>query len=391
MGMGRKRQLRSFMGSGMTRDHPSGGSTVDPSKSPEVSVVIPTRNRVHFLPRCLRAVLAQEDVAIEVIVVDDGSTDETATLLSDYEDERLRVVRLAERHGVARARNVGIGEAQGQWLAFVDDDDLWAPHKLKWQLEAAREAGADFAYGAAVVINEDHVIVRYGSPPDPSELQRALLSRNVIPGGCSNVIAKTGLIRRIGGFDPRLAHLADRDVWIRLAHEGRAAACPQIVVAYLTHSGNMRYQREPDGVEEVEYLLEKHRHSRSRHGVASGRREGYRYFARAQLYAGRRVRAASIFGLLALKERSLVDLRRAITSLVFGRGLARLVAGIPGLGATRSPEIEWLRERSPEEIEWLGGLTSENLQASDGHVGSFPLPDPDGGELLPLANPARPH
>ena len=154
--------------------------------------------------------------------------------------------------------------------------------------------------------------MRYGPAPDPATLARDLLVRNVVPGGCSNVIARTRLVTRLGGFDPRLTQLADRDLWIRLAQSGRAATCDEIVVAYLLHGGNMRQQGDLDGIPELEYLLEKHRDARERHHVKAGRAGGYRYFARAQLDAGRRVRAARIFAALALRERSLADRGRAL-------------------------------------------------------------------------------
>src|SRR5437016_410265 len=176
-------------------------------RQPDVTVVIPTRDRVRLLPVALSSALAQEDVELEVIVVDDASTDDTPELLAELEDERLRVIRLDARHGVARARNIGIEEGRGKWLAFLDDDDIWAPRKLSWQLDAAGEGGDAFVYGAAVTIDESHTVVRYGRPPDPKRLRTALLASNVIPGGCSNVIAQTTLVRRVGGFDERLSHL----------------------------------------------------------------------------------------------------------------------------------------------------------------------------------------
>jgi len=268
------------------------------------------------------------------------------------------VVRLASRQGVARARNIGIAEARAGWLAFLDDDDIWAPRKLRWQLDAAQGQEDTFVYGAAVTIDENHMIVRYGRAPDPVKLHRDLLVSNVIPGGCSNVIARTELVRRIGGFDERLTHLADRDLWIRFTHAGRAVACPHIVVAYLLHPGNMRHQREPDGIEEFEYLLAKHQPLRSRHGIDTRRKAGYRYFARAQLEAGNRIRAASIFAKLGVKERRPAELGRAFASLVLGRGRSDPRRGIkPSAARMPQAEIEWLRERSAEEIAWLHALT----------------------------------
>jgi glycosyltransferase involved in cell wall biosynthesis len=335
-------------------------------QQPEVTVVIPTRDRSRLLPVALSSALGQEAVDLEVIVVDDASTDRTPELLAGLDDDRLRAIRLQARHGVAAARNIGIAEARGEWLAFLDDDDIWAPRKLRWQLDAAGGAEDAFVYGAAVTIDENHAIVRYGQPPDPTRLRTDLLISNVIPGGCSNVIARTGLMHRVGGFDERLSHLADRDLWIRLAHAGRAVACPYVVVAYLLHAGNMRHQRQPDGIKEVEYLLEKHRPLRRQYGMEARRKAGYRYFARAQLEAGYRIKAASIFARLGVKERIPSDFGLAVTSLILGRGRFDRPRGLrPHTARMPLKDIEWLRARSAEEIAWLHALTLDQIDGTD--------------------------
>jgi glycosyltransferase involved in cell wall biosynthesis len=307
------------------------------------------------------------DVELEVVVVDDASTDETPAVLAHADDPRLRVIRLETNVGVTRARNIGLEAASGKWVAFLDDDDIWAPRKLRWQLDAAGQCGEDvFVYGGAVTIDDSFGIIRYGTPPDPESLATKLLVSNVIPGGCSNVIARTALARRVGGFDERLSQLGDRDLWIRMAHAGKAIACQSIVVAYRSHLGNMRYQRPADGIVELEYLMVKHRELRHRHGVVAGRgrRAGYRYFARGQRGAGNRWQAARIFAHLGMRERAPTDFARALGALMLGRGKSdpRGRSRRRARWAT-AREIEWLRDRSAEELAWLRTLT---LQESDG-------------------------
>src|SRR5216684_3578198 len=122
---------------------------------PEVSVVIPTRNRWGLLSRSgLAAALMQKGVDLEIIVVDDGSTDETPGRLAALENPRVRVIRHDQRQGVARARNRGVAEAESEWVAFLDDDDLWSPDKLRRQLELANGSSAGFVYGAAIALDE---------------------------------------------------------------------------------------------------------------------------------------------------------------------------------------------------------------------------------------------
>ena len=96
----------------------------------EVTVVVPTRNRAAMLRQALRSVAAQRGVDLEAVVVDDGSTDATPAVVTAIGDRRLRLVRHQRPQGVSTARNRGVAEARGRWVAFLDDDDVWAPEKL---------------------------------------------------------------------------------------------------------------------------------------------------------------------------------------------------------------------------------------------------------------------
>src|SRR5688572_15134473 len=95
-----------------------------------ISVIVPTRNRSALLATTLRSVLWQRDVELEVIVVDDASTDDTTAVVSRLADPRVVMVRHSVSAGPSAARNRGASEARGEWLGFVDDDDVWAPDKL---------------------------------------------------------------------------------------------------------------------------------------------------------------------------------------------------------------------------------------------------------------------
>jgi len=124
-------------------------------------------------------------------------------------DPRVRTVRHETSRGVARARNAGIAAAESPWLAFLDDDDLWAPEKLAAQLEAAQAADATFAYAGGGGLDASHRFLFGVEPPDPKTVRDALLRWNVIWCGCSNVIARTEVVRVLGGFDEKLFQLAD--------------------------------------------------------------------------------------------------------------------------------------------------------------------------------------
>src|SRR5919198_1326209 len=206
------------------------------ASAPEVTVVVPTHSRWDLLSTAaLPASLGQEGVDLEVVVVDDGSTDAPAARLADIDDPRLRVVRHDRPRGVAQARNAGIAAARGEWIALLDDDDLWAPWKLRTQIDAATAEGAVFAYGGAAAVAEDRTWVYSLPPADPDTLASVLLQRNVLWGGCSNVLVRADVVRRLGGFDERLFQLTDWDLWIRLSQAGSAAACPEVLVGCIAH------------------------------------------------------------------------------------------------------------------------------------------------------------
>jgi glycosyltransferase involved in cell wall biosynthesis len=204
----------------------------------DVSVVIPTRNRSALLAMTLRSVLRQKSVDLEVIVVDEASTDETATMLAAVTDTRLRVIRHDTPQWLAAARNHGAMEANGQWLAFIDDDDLWAPDKLVRQVEAAEQADRDWVYTGAVNIEGWRIV--HSRPPLPPEDTVAALPRyNPIPGGGSNVMWRRSMWMKVGPFDTRLRSAEDWEMSIRSARHGPPAWVRRPLIAKRVHEANM--------------------------------------------------------------------------------------------------------------------------------------------------------
>ena len=134
---------------------------------PDVSVVIPTHNRSELLSLTLRSALRQRGVDLEIIVVDDGSVDDTPRLVGALGDPRIRMLRHDVAQGVSAARNHGIVESQGRWIAFLDDDDLWSPEKLALQLHALRETGRGWAYTGMVHVAIDNRVIAGQPPPTP--------------------------------------------------------------------------------------------------------------------------------------------------------------------------------------------------------------------------------
>jgi glycosyltransferase involved in cell wall biosynthesis len=233
---------------------------------PDVTVVIPTRNRTRLLTRALQSVLNQEEADFEVIVVDDASTDATPRTVEGFQDDRISVIRLDRRVGVAAARNVAIAEARGRWLAFLDDDDVWAVQKLRRQQAVASDTGASLVYAGVVLLDDEGSPIEVVRWVEPEELMPGILETNLV-GTPSAVFAETGLVRDVGAFDDRLEALADWDLWIRLVAAGSAALCRDYLCGYTMHREGMHLHSPTAMRAEITYMRRKHRDLGRAHGV----------------------------------------------------------------------------------------------------------------------------
>ena len=193
-----------------------------------VSVIIPTYNRWPMLGEAVDSVLAQTAAGHELIVVDDGSTDETPLRLRDY-GARLTVLTQSRR-GVAAARNAGVRHASGRYLAFLDSDDLWHPSKLERQL--------DFMEGnpRAEICQTDEIWIRNGVRVNPrhkhrkpsGDIFRASLELCLVSP--SAVMMRRELFERAGGFDESLPVCEDYDLWLRISKDTQIPLIPEALV-----------------------------------------------------------------------------------------------------------------------------------------------------------------
>jgi glycosyltransferase involved in cell wall biosynthesis len=255
------------------------------AEPPDVTVVIPTHNRAHLVGRTLSSVLRQRDCTFEVVVVDDGSTDGTAEMLAALRDPRARLVRHPVARGVSEARNSGLEQARGRWVAFVDDDDLWAPTKLAEQLAAAnRSPEAQWVLVGEVVVDPELRILEARRPPKSADLFR-VLSYNLVPGGGSGTMVRTDLARRLGGFDPGLSTLSDWDLWIRLFLSAPATSIPHPLVGYTRHARSMSHDVKnlPD---ELDVVMERYAVARREHGADLLHAVWHQWICRMQLHSG---------------------------------------------------------------------------------------------------------
>lgn len=200
---------------------------------PRVSVVTPTRDRARYLGLAIDSALGQGIPGLEVIVVDDGSSDGTPALLASYGD-RIRVIRRETGSGPSAARNLALAEARGEFVAFLDSDDLWRPGRLARQipmLDAAPEAG--LLYAAIDYIDADGAPspVRRSDRGTPSgRILPTLLRHNVME--TSSVIVRRTLVEEAGRFDPRYRWGEDHDLWLKIAlrHEVLYDPVPSVLM-----------------------------------------------------------------------------------------------------------------------------------------------------------------
>jgi glycosyltransferase involved in cell wall biosynthesis len=306
----------------------------------DVTVVVPTHNRSALLTLTLHSVLWQRHVDLEVIVVDDGSTDDTAQVLAALADPRIRRIHHPTPQGVSAARNRGIAEAGGDWVAFVDDDDLWAPDKLARQLQAARNTDRTWAYTGAVSVDGALQIVS-GTPPPPPEQVAELLPRyNAVPGGGSNVVVRRDLLASVGPFDTRLYNTEDWEMWIRLAKDGPPAGVRSPLLAYRVHLGNASLNI-PEILAGVA-LIER------RHGTRADRGVIHHWLAESCLRTGRRKEALRHLATAARRGQA-GAVARDVGAIARRRLRRHLLGRRPSSSPSRTPQwaapaATWLAE-----------------------------------------------
>lgn len=255
---------------------------------PEISVVIPTRSRSGLLVRTLKSVLGQIGVDLEVVIADDGSEDDTVAAVSALGDPRIRVVQHSRPRGVSAARNLGMSHATGEWIAFLDDDDLWAPDKLREQIALAKAQRRNWAYCGVIVVDSALRVIAGGPPPSAEAACRRLPWRNTVPGGASNVLVRARLLDEVGQFDETLRRTEDWDMWIRLSLHGLPAVVTRPWVAYVIHETN-----SSRGIDEFpsELAVVEERYAHLRNGGPADRAYVFRWMAWNSLRLGRQVSA----------------------------------------------------------------------------------------------------
>lgn len=203
---------------------------------PAITVIIPTKDRPVLVRRALKSALEQVGVDVHIVVVDDGSRVPLDTAAWGL-FPNVRFLRNRRPRGVARARNMGLGLATTPFVAFLDDDDVWAPTKLGAQIDAMRgHPGARWSAIGSMTVGPGLEPLAIRMPPKNTD---EVLATNPIPGGGSGVVAATSLVRQLGGFNEWLGPFADWDMWIRLAMISPLASVHEVHMGYMLHPQGM--------------------------------------------------------------------------------------------------------------------------------------------------------
>jgi len=213
-----------------------------------VTVVIPAYNAQATLAETVASVLAQTYIHLQVLVVDDGSIDDTVAIAErcSVSDPRVRILRQANG-GVARARNAGLACSEGEFVAWLDADDVWHPQKIAQQIDVFRAANTALSYvftGYRQIDSDNRIIANRRPLTDVSGFT---VSRQIATNFFSNtssIMVRTELARAIGGHDPRLRDWGiegaeDMLLQLQLAQRGHVGCCKQALVGYRMHDHNM--------------------------------------------------------------------------------------------------------------------------------------------------------
>jgi glycosyltransferase involved in cell wall biosynthesis len=269
--------------------------------TPLVTAVIPAYNAAATIRRAVDSVLAQTYRNCEIVVVDDGSRDETAEIVATEYGDRVRLLRLPKNQGESAATNEGIASARGELIAFLDADDEWLPGKLARQVSVLRDHpdAVMVSCGCRFVDANGNVVREFGLPPlelDRKEAWRLLLARSFIAKPC--VVARRSVLLDAGPFDTSLAIAEDQDMWIRLAIKGRVEFVPEFLTTVHDTAGSLTkvYARKIDKyvLPMVRRHIERQRHKLTPEATNAILGERYAAVGRNLYRAGALVRGVSL-------------------------------------------------------------------------------------------------
>jgi len=204
-----------------------------------VSVVIPSYNSMSFLPETLNSVLNQTFTDFEVLIINDGSTDNIVDWVAEIKDPRVRLISQANQ-GLSQARNAGILNSRGLYIAFLDADDLWEPTKLEKQVAAFKDnpyLGLVHTYVSMVDANNNYLYI-IGSRHEKGNILRRVIEQNPVISGSSSMVHRD-CFEKVGLFDKDLKSAEDWHMWSRIAVSYPMMVIEEPLVRYRQHPTSM--------------------------------------------------------------------------------------------------------------------------------------------------------
>lgn len=317
------------------------------SRMPRVSVVVTAYNVAPFLRQALESALSQTATDIEVVVVDDGSSDEPDRVAGEFADPRLRLVR-QDNQGASAARNRGVSETSAPYVAFLDGDDYWGKDKLEQQASLLdRHPEIDLVFTLCGVVSERGTSLAAPQRPPAAAISFAeLLCENYVRNG-SSVMVRRSALEAAGGFDASFAACNDYEAWLRIAllRERNVLCLQRYLTFYRRRAGQITDDWRTLERSFLQLLdkMEDRRPEEVRRARPAALRNMYRYFS---LIAYKNGESMESLRLLAISFRSqpaafCLDLR---SWLVAAGSVSRLVLGPAVYGRIERPALRlWTR------------------------------------------------
>ncbi len=238
-------------------------------KNPLVSVIIPTYNKKTYVVKAIDSVLNQTYKNIEIIVIDDGSTDGTDKMISGLSKKNSKFIFLRNETnlGFVKTLNKAISRAKGKYIARLDDDDIWIDsQKLEKQINFLESHPDYVLIGSGIIVikeKDDSEITRFLFPEEDEDIRRTLLIENLFAH--SAVVFLKSAFEKVGGYDEEFGFFADKDLWLKLGKVGKMHNLPEYGVCYLDKESfceyNERNLKIRRNLKQNLYLRKKHKDS----------------------------------------------------------------------------------------------------------------------------------
>ena len=209
--------------------------------APTVSIIVPTKNRAEYFAQAIQSALHQTFEDFEIVVVDSASTDNTRTIVENFKDKRIRYIRQDEDRGQSASRNEGVKHAKGEFVAFLDDDDLWFPAKLDKQLrKILKNPNVGLVSTGRISFKDGFNVIKVFEPFVNGKSFFSVLRKNCV-GNCSTVMVRKRCFEKVGGFDENLPCVEDHDLWIRIAKKYQVDCLKEPLAWYRVHGKNVSF------------------------------------------------------------------------------------------------------------------------------------------------------